>query len=175
MAKTEAVVTEHSDKSLDELVAAKLINADQKAQILKKPALQAQLAQLEEQIVQYKKIDQEYRTRLQSEKAELEKTLTEKFEKEKADAVNEVKERLEADHAKAIHDALLHLSQFLRLAAARRSEDVDPMLDENLALEGVLLGVYGGDETAVDCMTKLTQGTDDRTQSVNGDPLQTTC
>ncbi|ROT42437.1 hypothetical protein SODALDRAFT_267352 [Sodiomyces alkalinus F11] len=174
MAKTETVVAENPGKSLEELVAAKLINADQKAQISKKPALQAQVVQLEEQLVQYKKIDQEYRTRLQTEKAELEKTLTQKLEQEKVDAVNEIKQKLEADHVKDLHDTLLHLSQFLRLAAARRSEDVDPMLDENLALEGILLGVYGGDEIAVDCIIKLTKGTEDRTQSVNGDLLQTT-
>ena len=60
--------------SLDDLVAARKINADQKAQILKKPQLQASLTQLEEQISQYKKFDQEYKARSQTEKVEFEKT-----------------------------------------------------------------------------------------------------
>lgn len=156
-------------------MAAKIINADQKTQVLKKPGLQAQLAQLEEQLAQYKKIDQEYRARVTTEKAELEKKLTEKLEKEKADAVAEIKEKAEADINKSIHDSLLVLSQFLRLAAARRAEDADAGLDENLALEGVLLNVYSGDENAVATMVKLVKGAEEPTRSTAGEPLETTC
>lgn len=150
---------------------SKVINLDQKAAHLKKPALQAQLFQLEEQLAQHKKIDQEYRVRL----AEQEKTLTEKFEREKADAIAEFTEKAEADANTSLHNNLLILSQFLRLAAARRVEDADSTADESMALEGVLLHIYSGDENAVATMMKLVQGADEQTRSTSNEALQTTC
>ncbi|KAI1506147.1 hypothetical protein F5X99DRAFT_125668 [Biscogniauxia marginata] len=171
--KTDSLVDQHKGKSLEELVDAKIINPDQKAQRLKKPHLEAQLAQAEEQLAQYKKIEDEYRTRAAAEKATLEKSLTERLEKEKADAVADVQEKAAAEAKQAQHDNLLVLSQFLRLAAARRSEEADSTLDENMALEGVLLSVYSGDEHAVATMLKLIEGSDEKTNSVNGDQLET--
>ncbi|KAK7756468.1 hypothetical protein SLS62_001694 [Diatrype stigma] len=173
--RTDSIVAEYKDKSLDELVQLKLLNVDQRAQRLKKPHLEAQLAQIEEQLAQFKKVDEEYRTRLASEKATLEKTLSEKFETAKAEAVKEVQEKAAADSKKTLHDSLLTLSQFLRLAAARRSEEADAGLDENMALEGVLLNVYSGDENAVSTMLKLIEGSEEKTQSVSGEELQTSC
>ncbi|KAF3070715.1 hypothetical protein GL218_00293 [Daldinia childiae] len=173
-AKTDIIIDQHKDKSLDELVNARIINADQRTQRLKKPQLESQLAQLEEQLAQYKKVDEEYRTRIAAEKASLEKSLTEGFEKEKADAISEIKEQAAADSKKTQHDSLLVLSQFLRLAAARRTEEADAGLDENMALEGVLLNVYSGDENAVSTMIKLIEGSEEKTTSVSGDELQTT-
>jgi hypothetical protein len=148
-----------------------VINADQKAAHLKKPALQAQLFQLEEQLAQHKKVDQEYRARL----AEQEKALTEKFEKEKADVVAELTEKADADAKTALRSNLLVLSQFLRLAAARRAEEADSTSDENMALEGVLLHIYSGDENAVATMIKLVEGAEEQTRSTTGETLQTTC
>ncbi|KAM0428648.1 hypothetical protein ACHAPT_007012 [Fusarium lateritium] len=164
--KTDALLSQHSDKSLDELVATKIINADQKAQILKKPALQAQLAQFEEQLTQYQKVDEQYRTRATADKAEWEKNL----EKAKADAVAEAKE----EASKSLNDNLLVLSQFLRLAAYRREEAQDPESDESQAIEGVLLAIYSGDQNAVQSMLKLVNGTEDQIFSVPGEQLQTT-
>ncbi|KAI1734928.1 hypothetical protein F4680DRAFT_329352 [Xylaria scruposa] len=172
--KTDPIVDQHKGKTLDELVEAKIINADQRAQRLKKPQLEAQLAQYEEQLAQFKKIDEEYRSRGAADKTAIEKTLTEKFEKEKADAISKLTEKAAADAKKSLHDSLLALSQFLRLAAARRSEEADAGLDENMALEGVLLNVYSGDEHAVSTMLKLIEGSSETTHSVAGDELQTT-
>ncbi|KAI0116259.1 hypothetical protein GGR51DRAFT_500814 [Nemania sp. FL0031] len=172
--KTDPIVEQHQGKTLDELVEAKVINPDQRAQRLKKPQLETQLAQYEEQLAQYKKVDEDYRSRFLADKAALEKTLTEKFEKEKADAIAELTEKASADAKQTLHDSLLVLSQFLRLAAARRSEDADAGLDENMALEGVLLNVYSGDEHAVSTMLKLINGSTETTHSVAGDELQTT-
>ncbi|KAK3899592.1 hypothetical protein C8A05DRAFT_36778 [Staphylotrichum tortipilum] len=169
-AKIDAVIAENHGKTLDELVAAKIINTDQKASHLKKPALQAQLFQLEEQLAQHKKIDQEFRVRLQ----EQEKALADKFAKEQADAIAKLTQKAEADAAAALHDNLLILSQFLRLAAARRAEDADTTSDESMALEGVLLHIYSGDENAVATMLKLVQGSDELTRSTAGETLQTT-
>lgn len=171
LAKIDTLVNAHPGKTLDELVSLKIINADQRASHLKKPSLQAQLSQLEEQLALQKKIDQEHKVRL----AEFEKTLTEKFEKEKAELAAEIKEKAVAEAKETLHSNLLILSQFLRLAAARRAEDADSTADENMALEGVLLHVYSGDENAVATMLKLVEGTDEQTRSTNGDVLQTTC
>ncbi|OTA53293.1 hypothetical protein K449DRAFT_220592 [Hypoxylon sp. EC38] len=171
--KTDAIIEQHKGKSLDDLVNEKIINPDQRAQRLKKPQLESQLAQLEEQLSQYKKMDEEYRTRAAAEKASLEKSLTEKFEKEKAEAISELKAQAVAKSKKIQHDGLLVLSQFLRLAAARRTEEADAGLDENMALEGVLLNVYSGDENAVSTMIKLIEGSEEKTHGVTGEELQT--
>ena len=53
MQKIDAILAENPNASLDELVASRKINNDQKAQALKKPGLQASLAQYDQQIVQY--------------------------------------------------------------------------------------------------------------------------
>lgn len=165
--KTDSLLSQHSGKSVDELVAAKIINQDQKAQILKKPALKAQLAQLEEQLTQYQKVNEQYRTQAVADKAEWEKSL----DKIKADAVTEA----QAGFKKTTHDHLLVLSQFLRLAAYRREEAKDPESDESQAIEGVLLAIYSGDDGAVSSMLKLVEGSTDQIWSVPGDQLQTTC
>lgn len=144
-----------------------MINADQKAQIEKKPALQAQLAQTEEQLAQYQKLHEQYRSRAAAEKAEWEKSLGQL----KEDAVSEAK----AGFQQSMKDNLLALSQFLRLAAYRREEANDPESDESQAIEGVLLAIYAGDDSAVSSMLKLVQGTDDKVLSVPGEELQTTC
>ncbi|KAI5456412.1 hypothetical protein BGZ63DRAFT_396624 [Mariannaea sp. PMI_226] len=164
--KTDALLSQHADKSLDELVAAKIINTDQKAQILKKPALAAQLAQYEEQLVHFQKVEEQFRTRAATDKAEFEKTL----EKAKADVASEAKQASE----EALKKNLLVLSQFLRLAAYRREEAKDPESDESQAIEGVLLAIYSGDESAVQAMLKLVDGTEDKIVSVPGEQLQTT-
>jgi predicted methyltransferase MtxX (methanogen marker protein 4) len=160
---------------LDALVTSRKINADQKAQILKKPSLLASLTQLEEQIAQYKKFDQEYKARSQAEKAEFEKVHTEQSEKELVEAVAKAKAEAAATAIKEQQSNLLLLSQFLRLAAARRAEEADSTLDENQALEGVLLSVYSGDESAVATMLKLISGSNENTFAVTGEELQTTC
>jgi hypothetical protein len=172
------------------LVTARKINPDQKAQILKKPSLQASLAQLEEQIAQYKKFDQEYKAQSQAEKAEFEKTITERMSKEleektKAleEKTRELEKRIAEEKANAValalkdqQNALLLLSQFLRLAAIRRGdEDADAELDENKALEGVLSKVYEGNQEAVDHMIDLIQGSEKTTFSIHGEALTTTC
>jgi D-Tyr-tRNAtyr deacylase len=158
------------------LVAARKINADQKAQILNKPKLQASLAQLEEQINQYKKFDQEYKARMQAEKAEFEKSFNEKASKELEDAVTAEKAEAVAEALKEQHNNLLLISQFLRLAAIRRGdEEADATLDENKALEGVLAKVYTGDEEAVQTMLKIIHGSSDKTVSVTSEVLSTTC
>jgi len=164
--KIDALIKEHPDKSLDDMVAAKVINADQKAQALKKPALQTQLSQMEEQLAQYIKVDEQYRTQAAADKAELEQSI----QKAKDAAVAEAKESFD----KNLRGRLLVLSQFLRLAAYRREESTDPESDESQAIEGVLLAIYAGDESAVNSMLKLVEGSSDQILSVPGEQLETT-
>lgn len=148
-------------------MASKILNPDQKAQIEKKPALKAQLAQAEEHLLQYLRVHEHYRARLAADKAEWEKSL----EKARADALSEAK----AEFRQHMEDSLLTLSQFLRLAAYRREEARDPESDESQAIEGALLAIYAGDENAVSSMLKLVEGMQDSVLSVPGEPLQTTC
>ncbi|KAK0119887.1 hypothetical protein ONS95_011317 [Cadophora gregata] len=173
--KVDNIVAENPDKSLDDLVASRKINADQKAQLLKKPALQASLTQLEEQIAQYKKFDQEYKVKLQTEKAEFEKTHIERSSKELEEAVGSAKSQAATAAVKQQQDDLLLLSQFLKLAAIRRGEDEAAELEESKALEGLLAQVYAGDASAVAAMLNLIQGSSETVTSVTGEPLSVTC
>ncbi|RFU33588.1 hypothetical protein B7463_g2749, partial [Scytalidium lignicola] len=173
--KVDNVIAENPGQTLDDLVAARKINADQKAQILKIPLLKATLAQLEEQITQYKKFDQEYKAKAQAEKAEYEKIINDRSVKELEEAVAAAKAEAAANAAKIQQRDLLLVSQFLRLAAVRRGdEEADANLDENKALEGLLARVYTGDDSAVASMLKLIQGSDEQTASVTGEILTTT-
>ncbi|KAA8574231.1 hypothetical protein MFRU_001g00230 [Monilinia fructicola] len=172
--KVDNVLAENPGKSLDELVATRKINADQKAQILKKPSLQASLAQLEEQIAQYKKFDQEYKTKLQVEKAEFEKTFNERASRELEEKVNAAKESVAKEKDAEQESNLLLITKFLCLAALRRSPENDPNLEENKGIEGLLTQVYSGDEAAVAAMTKIIQGSEEACFSVNGEELTTT-
>ncbi|RCI14468.1 hypothetical protein L249_6102 [Ophiocordyceps polyrhachis-furcata BCC 54312] len=164
--KTDSLLAQHSNKSLDDLVASKVINTDQKAQILKKPALQEQLAQTEEKLAQFRQLNDHYRLRAKMDKAEWEKSL----EKAKDEAMAETRQNFD----KSLRDHLLVLSQFLRLAAYRREEAKDLNSDESQAIEGVLLAIYSGDESAVGAMLKLIEGSKDSILSVPGQPLETT-
>ena len=165
--KIDSVISEHSGKSIDELVEARIINADQKAQIQKKPALQTQVAQLEEQLVQYQKVHDQYQTKAASDKSEHDKLL----EQAKTDASKQSKDELR----EILKGNFLLLSQFLRLAAYRREEGQDSESDESQAIEGVLLAVYSGDENAVNAMVRLVDGSDEQVTGVSGTLLETTC
>jgi hypothetical protein len=171
MSKVSEIVAANPDVSLDELVSTRKINADQKAQYQKKPALEAQLAQLEEQLTQYKKFEQELQSKHAQEKEILSKGHSEELEKLrdtlKAEAALEVK--------KTFRGQFLTLSRFLRAAAARRQLAEEEDNDLTKAFEGALLQVYGGDPTAVAAAEKLIEGTDDNVPSTDGEILNVTC
>ncbi|CCU82437.1 hypothetical protein BGHDH14_bgh01953 [Blumeria hordei DH14] len=172
--KDHNIVAENPEKTLDELVASRKINADQKAQILKKPALQASLAQLEEQVSQYMKFDHDFKTRYQEEKAVFEKNLKEKASRELQDAIATTKSEAQETAAKELEDSLLLLSKFLKLAAIRRAEEEVAELNESKALEGLLAQVYSGDSAAVAAMLNLINGSEKTLKSVSGEDLNTT-
>ena len=159
MNKIDAVVAENPGLSSDELVKQKKLNADQKAALLKKPQLQAQLAQLEEQIAQFRKFDADAQAQLLKQKEQLTTQHQEELEKAKAEAATVGPEQL--------RKKLLVLSQFLRCAAAKRTED-DTEADINRAFEGALLLVYGGDEHAVETAINIIEGVDQMVPDING-------
>ncbi|KAK5715860.1 hypothetical protein LTS12_027780, partial [Elasticomyces elasticus] len=168
-AKVDSIITENPGKLLDELVMEKKINNDQKAQALKKPALQANVAQIEEQIIQYKQFAASYEERLVSQKTELEKA-----HKEEVASVRE-KAVAEAEYASkdGLRKQLLSLSKFLCAAAAMRRSGDETSSDSH-AFEGVLYQVYGGSQDAVTSMIKLVEGVDEKIVSVEGTELDIT-
>ncbi|KAL4786720.1 hypothetical protein BJX76DRAFT_346069 [Aspergillus varians] len=168
-AKVDAIIAENPNKTLDELVAEKKINNDQKAQALKKPALQVAISQLEEQIAHYKEFATFYEQRLASQKAALEKAHTEELEALREKAANAAPEVKKEDFTQQ----LLTVSQFLCAAAVRRLHGNETEI-ENRAFEGVLSQVYGGHLDAVASMQKLINGVDENVLSVEGDPLEVT-
>lgn len=156
--------------SIEDLVASRKINADQKAQLQKKPALQSQLAQLEEQLAQYKKFEQEFQSKTTQEKEILQKAHSEELEKLR----DVIKREAALDVKKTFREQFLTLSRFLRAAAARRQfEDDDSDLTK--AFEGALLQVYGGDPSAVAAAEKLIEGSDEGVPSTEGVLLSVTC
>lgn len=170
MSKVDAIIAENPNVSLDDLVTSRKINNDQKAQALKKPSLQSALTQLEDQVNQYKKIDEDFQRRLASEKERLHAA----HRKELEDSQGTTKAQAGAEAKKELRQQLLVLSRFLRAAAARRQMD-DDSSDESKAFEGLLLLLYGGDTTAVDAAEKLIGGASDDIPSTDGTTVPVTC
>lgn len=151
-------------------MAEKKINADQKAQALKKPALQATIAQLEEQIGHYKEFTAQYEARLQSQKAALEKTHQEELEAVRAKAIADASETT----SRVLREQFFTLTKFLCAAAnTRHAGDTESL--ESRAFEGVLFQVYGGNQSAVDSMVKLVDGADEKVVTVEGETLELSC
>ncbi|EXJ61075.1 hypothetical protein A1O7_05228 [Cladophialophora yegresii CBS 114405] len=168
-AKADAVVSENPGVALDDLVAQRKLNADQKAQILKKPALQAQLQQLEEQLSNFRAFAQELEEKAAKEKAHL----IEAHEAEIAKVREEVTQVAEDTKEKAVEDALRTIIQFLHTAASKRQIE-DAESDEAHAFEGALLLVYQGNDAALSTLKNLVYGTDDKVIDVHGEPLDFT-
>ena len=130
---------------------------------------------MKEQIEQYKKFDHEYKTAAQAEKAQFEKTFTERASKELEEAVAAAKAEALATAKQEQENGFLALSQFLRLAAIRRTDEEDRDLPENVALESLLVKVYTGDLTAVGAISKILQGSTDPVANQEGEILPVTC
>lgn len=148
----------------------KKINADQQAQALKKPALQAQVAQIEEQLNHYKQFAAQYEERLANQKAELETAHQEELEAVRGNVVADATETT----ARVMREQLFTLSKFLCAAAnSRRAGDAESL--ESRAFEGVLFQVYGGNQDAVTSMMKLIEGANESVIGVEGNALEMTC
>ncbi|RMD43214.1 hypothetical protein DV735_g1971, partial [Chaetothyriales sp. CBS 134920] len=168
-AKADAVIAENPGKSLDELVAEKKLNSDQKAQILKKPGLQTQVNQLEEQVSHYRAFFHEVEERFNREKA----ALIEAHQQEVARLRQEIEEQIQTPKAKDIDDELKVISHFLHAAASKRqSEDADS--EEVRAFEGILLQIYQGNFTALTTLRNLIIGSEERVTDTENNLLDVT-
>lgn len=171
MGKTESIIAENPGVSLDDLVKARKLNADQRSSISKKPQLEAQLHALEEQVAQYKKLDADYQSRMQKQKEDL----TSLHEKEMEKAREDGKVLGVTGSTAELRKKLLIFSQFLRCAAAKRATEEETESEESRAFEGALLLVYGGDDKAVEAAMALIEGSDERVVSIEGLPLDFKC
>lgn len=158
-------MSENPDKSLDELVASRKLNADQKAQLEKKPAIRAQLAQLEDQLTHYRTFSQDLEERFAREKA----SLIESHEAEIAQLKEEAAANTKATDSKPdIQEALQVITHFLHAAASKRQSE-DPNSNEARAFEGALLLVYQGNESSLATLRSLIEGADEKITDTQGE------
>lgn len=169
LAKVDAIIAENPDKSLDELIEEKKINNDQKAQVLKKPTLQATVAQAEEQIGHYKQFAVQYEDRLAAQKAALVKAHEAELEAVRNNAIVDATEASK----KALRQQFYTVTKFLCAAAILR-RDGDAVTTESRAFEGVLFEVYAGNQSAVNSLLKIAEGADEKVNAVEGTPLDFT-
>lgn len=167
--KADTVIAENPGVALDDLVASKKLNADQKAQVLKKPALQAQLAQFEDQLTAFRAFAQELEDKFAKDKS----SLTEVHEAEIAAVKEKASQETDKIKTDAVEDALRVINHFLHAAASKRqSEDVDSA--ESRAFEGTLLLVYQGNEASLETLKSLVYGVDEKVPDVSGEVLDYT-
>ncbi|CAK3855637.1 Hypothetical predicted protein [Lecanosticta acicola] len=167
MQKLDAILAENPGVSLDDLVAQRKINIDQRAAAQKKPQLQAQLAELEERQEHYRKFDADYQTKIGKLREELASQHQQELEKVRQEIRSESVNTSESE----LREKLLVFSQFLRAAAHKRNIEEEADTDESRAFEGTLLLVYGGDQKAVDAAVNLIEGTQEQVPSIDGIPL----
>lgn len=170
MTKVDAIIKENPGVSLDELVASRKINNDQKAQAQKKPQLQSQLQSLEEQLSAYRKIDTEYRNLIDKEKESLLASHVEELNSVRDEVRNDVEKKAKEE----LKINLLTFSRFLAAAANRRNTG-DEESPEARAFEGALLLVYGGDANAVEAAEKIISGSEENVIGVDGASTGITC
>jgi len=136
---------------------------------LKKPQLEAQLKQYEEQHKQLKEFAQHLEARHEKDKTTLADTHKAELEQVKEDALEQATKNTTAK----VQEALQVVCQFLHAAAYKRQqEDVDER--ESKAYEGVLFYLYQGNSTAIDAMTSLVEGTEEKTKDPSGDQIEYT-
>lgn len=161
MAKVISIVSEHPNTSVDDLVSQNIINKDQREQYLKKPELEKQVAQLQEQRDQLVKVEEDLKRQFETEKQELEAKQEKEIEAARADTTRD-------------RTSFLTISKFLCAAAARRHE-ADDNTPETQAFEGLLLAFYNGNAESVDAIEKLVTGSDDTVLATSGVATTVTC
>jgi hypothetical protein len=174
MAKVDAVIKENPDASLDELVAARKINADQKAQALKKPQLQSQLAQLEEQLATFRKLESEHQAQLAREKHQLAAAHAVELERATQEARGAGAAGARAEAVARERDRLLVFTRFLAAAAMRRNRE-DQQSQENRAFEGALLLVYGGNAASVFAAQSIIDGAEEKLVGIDDVETEISC
>jgi len=131
--------------------------------------LLSQIAQIEEQLVAYKKFDQEYQAQIAKERELTQSKHKEELEQLKATVEKDTEIRLQ----KQWKTRLLTFSRFLSAVARRRQDD--DMNEEGKAFEAILQYVYSGDPSAVTAAEKLIDCLEEQVPSVEGTPFAVTC
>ncbi|TID20111.1 Transcription factor CBF NF-Y histone domain-containing [Venturia nashicola] len=162
MEKLDKIREENPGQSLDDLVAAKKINNDQRAQGLRKPVLISQREEYNEQLKKFAKFVEDYEEKLVKQRESLTSTHTTSVEAVRAEVTKEVKKEMEIEFKRR----LLTFTRFLKAAAGRRQIDEDS--EESKAFESVLCGVYAGDAAAVDCAESLVNGSEEKVPEYTG-------
>jgi len=168
MEKLDKIREEHPGQSLDDLVTAKKINNDQRAQGQRKPILTAQRDEFSEQLKKYEKFVDDYEEKLVKQRETLSSTHTKDAEVIRAEVTSEVKKEMEIEFKRR----LLTFTRFLKAAAGRRQTEDDS--EEGKAFESVLCGVYAGDAAAVDCAENLVNGSEENVPEYTG-PVDVSC
>lgn len=169
MTKVDSVIADNPGISLDELVATRKINADQKAQAFKKPELVASLARYESQIVEYKKMEESFSQQMLA----AEEKIKTSHEQEVAELKAQLSSEHSTNHTGSLKKALLTVSQFLKTAAQRRMQETND--GDSAAFESLLSVVFSGELDAVDAMEKLIEGAEDIVVIGEGAESKTTC
>ncbi|KAK5070836.1 hypothetical protein LTR64_003810 [Lithohypha guttulata] len=160
--RTEAIINDAPGVSLDDLIKQKKINNDQKAQILKKPQIEAQLAQLEEQQKNFSEFAQDLEARHDKEKASLAEAHNAEIEKVKQEAV----QGSSSASTMKVQEALRITCQFLHAVAShRQNEDLEE--NEKEAYEAVLHHLYQGNHASVETVTHLVEGREEKISDPN--------
>lgn len=169
--KVDSILQANPGVSLDDLVAQRKINQDQKEQAQKKPKLQAQLADLEERAEQYRAFDAKFQEQFAKQREDLTAEHERNTSKLREALTLEGTTNAEAE----LRKKLLVFSQFLRAAAAKRVVEEETDTEEGRAFEGALLLVYGGDDKAVDAALSLIEGSAEAVPSIDGLPTRISC
>ena len=171
-AKAQSIVSENPGVSLDDLVASKKLNNDQKAQMERKPQLQEQVKGLEDQIDRFRQFIKDTEARFEKERG----TTKESHQAEVAKARQEAADEARTQALKEHESELLTLTQFLNAASTKRlDESPETSQAEKDAFEDVLLKVYQGTSQAIGDIQKLAQGSQEKIVTVRGEELDFTC
>jgi hypothetical protein len=168
MEKLDKVVAENPGMTLDDLVTAKKINNDQRAQGQRKPKLLEQREQYTEQLNKYSKFVEEYEDKLVKQRELLTSSHAKEIDEVREFVTSEVKKEMEIEFKRR----LLTFTRFLKAAAGRRNTETDS--EEGKAFESVLCGVYAGDAAAVDCAENLVNGSEENVPEYIG-PVKVSC
>lgn len=168
-------MAENPGKGIDELVADRKLNNDQRLQLQKKPQLQSQLAQLEEQLTQFRSFAQDLEERFNREKAGLIEAHEAEITQIKEDAEAKAKAKVQAQvpEPKDFESGLKIVSDFLHAAASKRNL-LDESTDERRAFEGALLLVYQGNEASLSTLHNLIEGMDEKVLDTEGNSVDFT-
>jgi hypothetical protein len=135
----------------------------------RKPILQVQLKQLEEQLANYKSFGEEYEERFACEKAKLVESHKADVEQAKHDALEEARSTYEQKK----EEDLLVLTQFLHAAASKRQTDA-ANTEEGRAFEGALLLVYQGNKMSLTTLKNIVEGSEETVPDDKGTALDYT-